>query len=115
MQLAGDPSPLSLLGLNQPAAHRRKNLFGKPAIRDVDARSNVAGKRTVPVEPRHRHIEDPAVLTVMPPQPKLHLEGLARIEGSRIGIHARRHILRVNPLYPAGSQLLPKRAARSEE
>src|SRR5438876_766261 len=64
----------------------RKGLFCLFAPGDVNTKSDKTCKGAVGVEPRHAVIENPAIFSVMSPQPILHLERLAPIERLRIGL-----------------------------
>src|ERR1700691_3048975 len=101
VQLARDPASFFLMCFNQPSAHRGKSLFCELAIRDIDTRAYVSGKRTVGVESRHNAIEEPAIFAVMPPEPILHVERLTRIESLAVAIQTPGHVFWVDPFCPA--------------
>src|SRR4051812_19233342 len=105
MKFPGDPSALLFVGLNQLAPHIGKSFVGQLAIRNVDARSYVARKRAIRVKPWHTNIEEPPVISIVPAQTILHLESLAALEGSLVGIQARLEVLRVHHLCPAVANL----------
>src|SRR3954451_4094009 len=105
MKFPRDPSALLFMGLNQLAPHIGKSFLGQLAIRYVDARSYVARKRAIRIKPRHTDIEEPSVVSIVPPQTILHLESLVAVEGPLIGIEARLEILRVHHLCPTVANL----------
>src|ERR1700704_1954402 len=108
MQLSGDPGALLLVGLNQPATHAGEALLCQFAIGDVEARADIAGKRAVRVESWHTYIGYPAVVSVVPPEPILHLERLPEIECLGVGIQATAQIFVVDQLCPAITKLCLK-------
>ena len=76
------------------------------ALRDVDARADVARELAVGRVAGRPPIEDPAVGAVLPAKAVLHLEDPPRIEGRAIGLEARFQVLEVDVLGPADAPLL---------
>ena len=115
VQLPGQPRALFFLRFDQTPAHHRQGFFGELALRDVEPRADVAGKRAIRVEPRDALVEDPAVHGVTTPEPVFQLERHAPIEGRRIDLHGSAGVFRVDGVRPVVSAvwLSPARPTNS--
>src|SRR4029077_8966986 len=71
---------------------------------DVYTRSYVAGKKTVRIHSGNACIEHPAVHTIAPPQPTLHLEWFANVKSPRVDVQAILQVFRMPGLRPAVAQ-----------
>src|SRR5216683_6886123 len=89
MKLACDPAAFSFLGLDEFAAQLIERLLCEALLRTIEAGTWVARKRPDDIKSRHSDIQDPAIFSVMPPEPILHPELLTPIECLGVGIQAR--------------------------
>src|SRR5437762_10782449 len=120
MKFSCDTRAFLLLRINQPAAHTGKSFLGLLALCHVNARTYVTGKRAFGTKSRYPHIQDPSILSIVPPQPILHFERLTPLEGLVVIVQTQLQIIRVHTLRPSVSQFRDKRPSgelkpRSEE
>ena len=74
VQLSCNSSAFLFLRRDQLSSKAGQRFFGQFPFRDVQARTDVAGKGAISVEPWHADVEDPTKSSVMPAKPVLHLE-----------------------------------------
>ncbi len=102
------PQQLCLLQGEPFLAHQQglKPLLGLDHVRDVDAGAEVAAEGTIGTMEGTPVVEQPAVLTVMAPQPVGHRELFPGIEGSDVNRDTSVIVVRMNTLGPAEAEFL---------
>src|SRR5215467_10008731 len=111
MQFSGEPCTFLFMRLDQPGPDAGKSFLGELSIGDVQARSNVASKRAIRIEPRGTNVENPSILSVMTSQPVLHFEILATFKSLRVGRDTSPQVVGVDRFRPTIPELLLKRSS----
>jgi hypothetical protein len=106
VQFPRNAASFFFLGFDQSPTDARKGLFGRFAFRDINARTDVARKGAVSVEPPYTNVEDATIFTVMPPQSVFHLKINARVKGLRVCFEASVQILGMDSRGPPVFQLV---------
>src|SRR5690349_9277610 len=101
MKLPCNPGALRFMRINQSAPNSGQTLLCKLPLRDVDARANVAGECTIPVESCYTVVENPAILSIFSPQPVLHFKRLSSLECLGVCFETAFRIIRMNSVHPA--------------
>ena len=115
VQVARDPRPLGVLGLDQPAGQvldlaiarlergpaLTNPIFGLPALGDVDDAADVARVAAVGCELRDTRVEHPSVRAVSPAQTVLHDERRTRLDRRIVDAKGRAQVFRMGNVHPA--------------
>src|SRR5215470_8793220 len=109
MQFPCNPCAFFFVGLDQSAPHAGQSVLGQLSFGDVEGRSDIASKTAVRVESRQAGVKDPPVLSIMTPQPVLHLKRLPPVEGQTVSVHAALQIVRVDSFCPSIPEFCFKR------
>src|SRR5271165_6731055 len=115
MEFSGDAGAFLLLGMNQAPAQAVQGFFGRLPLRDVDRRADIAAEGSIDFKSGRPIVNDPAELTVEPPQPVFHFESGARIKRRRVGSDATLNILWMYANDPPFSQFLFHGPAREAQ
>ncbi len=75
-------------------------------IGDIGTGSDIAGEDAAEVVTGHAGVEQPAILSVGPPQTVLHLKAASGVEGHQVGCDAGIHVIRMHAAGPAVAHLL---------
>src|SRR5215472_3155079 len=105
MKLAGNPAAFFFLGLEQALTHHGEGSLGELPLRYVYRRTDVTDKGPVCAKSWHSIDKNPAVLSILPPEPILHLIRLMPFECVHVSPEASRQVFWVNSLDPAVSQV----------
>src|ERR1700752_3569805 len=76
-------------------------LFSLLSLGYIDTGSDITDKGAILIKPWHSNVENPSILSVVPPKPVLHSELLTTIKSLRVRPHTSLQIVRVNALGPA--------------
>src|SRR5256885_16524918 len=88
MEFSCNARAFLLLRINQSAANGGKSFLGLLALCHVDAGTYITGERTFRTKSRHPRIQDPSILSILPPQAILHFERLTPLEELIVSVQA---------------------------